>query len=75
MIAFLSELDGVTRMENINPQHVDRELKVAVRRNLPMIPDMTIDMRPTFTVARYELVGISDGIAFYDRVIDAEEIT
>ena len=74
MKVLLSELDGTTWEQELPECMLSPEL------HAPLFCPI-FDMRgefdltqPTFKIRRYKRIGISGDIAFYDRVVDAEEI-
>jgi len=48
----------------------------SVQRWFAMFPEdvaLTLE-NPTFKMRRYQRIGVSDDIVFYDRIVDTEEI-
>jgi hypothetical protein len=73
-----SELDGTTWQNEFPNFILSREIRMPIFRS-PMMLSTQLQQdadlaQPWFKIRRYKLVGISGDIAFYDRIMDAEEI-
>lgn len=74
MIAFFSELDGTTWQQELPESMLMPEIHFPIYP-FPRFSQVALALaNTTFKARRYKRVGISRKIAFYDRIVDAEEI-
>ena len=75
MMAFFSELDGTTFMKEVDPRFLTPYVYAPIMPSLESCMAEGLIHPRLMRWRRYALVGVSDNVAFYDRVVDVNEIT
>lgn len=80
MKVLFSELDGTTWAQELPMDYLAPEIRFplypAVQVWAAEYPtDVALTLQnPTFKTRRYQRIGVSGELVFYDRIVDAEEI-